>query len=126
MHGLAVGLQLARMPFAEAVEIARAAEDAGFSKLTVGDNMTEGFTMVGALGATTRSAQIHTSIVTWTRTPVLTALAVTTTATTTPAATLTGGRFGLGLGTMPRAARAPLPAPPPVCTVPRRSENIAA
>jgi probable F420-dependent oxidoreductase len=97
MHGLAVGLQLARVPFAEAVALARAAEDAGFTKLTVGDNMTEGFTMVGALGAMTRTAQIHTSIVTWTRTPVLMALAATT------AATLTGGRFGLGLGTMPRA-----------------------
>ncbi len=97
MHGLATGLQLARIPFAEASPLARAAEDAGFSKLTVGDNMTEGFTLVGALGAVTRTAQIHTSIVTWTRTPVLTALAAMT------AAELTGGRFGLGLGTMPQA-----------------------
>lgn len=96
MHGLGIGLQLARIPFAEAAGIARAAEDAGFSKLTVGDNMTEGFTMVGALGAVTRSAEILTSIVTWTRTPVLTSLAAST------AADLTGGRFGLGLGTMPR------------------------
>ena len=97
MHGLAAGLQLARIPFAEASPLARAAEDAGFSKVTVGDNMTEGFTLVGALGAVTRTAQIHTSIVTWTRTPVLTALAAMT------AAELTGGRFGLGLGTMPQA-----------------------
>lgn len=96
MHGLGLGLQLARIPFAEAAPIALAAEAAGFSKLTVGDNMTEGFTMVGALGAVTRSAHVVTSIVTWTRTPVLTALAATT------AAELTGGRFGLGLGTMPR------------------------
>ena len=96
MHGLAVGLPLARIPFAQAAPLAHAAEDAGFTKLTVGDNMTEGFTLVGALGAVTRTAQIHTSIVTWTRTPVLTSLAATT------AADLTGGRFGLGLGTMPR------------------------
>lgn len=97
MHGLGLGLQLSRIPFPSNGDVARAAEDAGFTRVTCGDNQTEAFTMVGALGAVTRTAEIHTTIVTWTRTPVTTALAATT------AAELTGGRFALGLGTMPRS-----------------------
>lgn len=83
--------------YVDELEVARAAEDAGFAKVCVGDNMTDGFTMVGALATVTGRVELRTSVVTWTRTPVATALAATT------AAELTGGRFALGIGSMPRA-----------------------
>jgi probable F420-dependent oxidoreductase len=94
---IGLGVHMARIPFEEAAGLARLAEDSGFTRVCCGDNMTETFTIVGGLGAVTRTAQIHTSIVTWTRTPVITALAAAT------SAQLTKGRFALGLGTMPKA-----------------------
>ena len=88
-----LGIQLR---FCEEVPLARAAEEAGFTRITAGDNMTEAFAMAGTFAAMTDSAQIHTSIVTWTRTPATTALAAAT------VSQLTGGRFFLGLGAMPK------------------------
>lgn len=88
-----LGIQLR---YCEEVPLARAAEEAGFTRVTVGDNMTDAFAMSGMFAAVTRTAEIHTSIVNWTRSPATTALAATT------CAKLTGGRFVLGLGAMPR------------------------
>ena len=88
-----LGIQLR---FCEEVPLARTAEQTGFTRVTVGDNMTDAFAMAGTFAAVTESAQIHTSIVSWTRTPVTTALAAST------LANLTGGRFVLGLGAMPK------------------------
>lgn len=82
--------------YVDEIPLARVAEEAGFSRITVGDNMTEAFAMCGAFATVTESAEIHTSIVNWTRTPVTTALSATT------VAKLSGGRFVLGLGAMPR------------------------
>lgn len=91
--GPGLGIQLR---FCEEVPVARAGEEAGLTRITVGDNMTDAFAMVGTFAAVTESAQIHTSIVNWTRTPATTALAAST------CAKLTGGRFWLGLGAMPK------------------------
>lgn len=85
-----------QLRYVNELEVARAAERAGFSKVCVGDNMTDGFTMVGAFAPITERVELRTSVVTWTRTPVTTALAATT------AAELTGGRFALGIGSMPK------------------------
>ena len=65
--------------------------------LGVGDLLADSFTLVGALAARTSRVELYTSVAGWTRTPVATALATTT------AAELSGGRFRLGLGPMPRA-----------------------
>jgi probable F420-dependent oxidoreductase len=88
-----LGIQLR---YVDEIEVARVAERAGFAKVCVGDNMTDAFTMVGAFAGVTERVELHTSVVTWTRTPVTTALAATT------AAELTGGRFALGIGAMPK------------------------
>jgi probable F420-dependent oxidoreductase len=88
-----LGIQLR---FVEEVPVATAAEQAGFTRVTVGDNMTDGFAMCGTFAAVTEAAELHTSIVSWTRTPATTALASST------VAKLTGGRFVLGLGAMPK------------------------
>lgn len=88
-----LGIQLR---FVEEVPVAAAAERAGFTRITVGDNMTDAFAMCGTFAAVTGTAELHTSIVNWTRTPATTALASST------IANLTGGRFVLGLGAMPK------------------------
>lgn len=85
-----------QLRYAEELPSARAAEEAGFARICVGDNVTDGFTMIGAFAATTQSAELQTSVTILSRTPVTTALAAST------AAELSNGRFVLGLGTMPK------------------------
>lgn len=88
-----LGIQLR---YVEELEVARVAERAGFAKVCVGDNMTDAFAMVGAFAGITERVELRTSVATWTRTPVTTALAAST------AAELSGGRFALGIGSMPK------------------------
>lgn len=85
-----------QLRYAEELPYARAAEEAGFARVCVGDNVTDGFTMIGAFAATTKSAELQTSVTILSRTPVTTAISAST------AAELSGGRFVLGLGTMPK------------------------
>ena len=85
-----------QLRYAEELPYARAAEEAGFARICVGDNVTDGFTMIGAFAATTHTAELQTSVTILSRTPVTTALSAST------AAELSGGRFVLGLGTMPK------------------------
>ncbi len=80
----------------EALDLARAADDAGLELLGAGDGFVENLAVMGALAASTRSAELHTCIMGWTRTPVTMALAGLT------MAELSGGRYRLGFGTMPR------------------------
>jgi alkanesulfonate monooxygenase SsuD/methylene tetrahydromethanopterin reductase-like flavin-dependent oxidoreductase (luciferase family) len=98
-YGLrAVGLTIggAGLALAEALDYARSAEDAGLELLGAGDGFVENLSVMGALAARTRSAELFTCIAGWTRTPVTTALAGLT------MAELSEGRYRLGLGTMPQ------------------------
>jgi 5,10-methylenetetrahydromethanopterin reductase len=93
--GLMVGAGNA--PLDETLALARRADRAGLGALGAGEGVRENLSLMGALGAVTSSAQLVTAIVGWTRTPVTAALAGST------MQELTGGRYRLGLGTMPRA-----------------------
>jgi 5,10-methylenetetrahydromethanopterin reductase len=92
--GLAVGRP--SIPLTEALDLAETAERAGFAMIGAGEGFFENFALMGALTQRTHSAELMTAITTWTRTPVTTALAVAT------LAELSGGRYRLGLGAMPR------------------------
>lgn len=78
------------------IALAEAAERAGFGILSCGDSIVETFSTLGAVAARTTKPELFSAIATWTRTPVTTALAATT------LADIAGGRFRLGLGTMPQ------------------------
>jgi alkanesulfonate monooxygenase SsuD/methylene tetrahydromethanopterin reductase-like flavin-dependent oxidoreductase (luciferase family) len=80
----------------EALEFAARAEASGIAISAVGEGWEDNFAMVGALAACTTRVEIVSAIATWTRTPVATALAATT------SAELSGGRYRLGLGAIPR------------------------
>lgn len=92
--GVAVGYP--GLPIADTLELAAAAEDAGFGIVSVGDGIGECATIMGALATRTRRAELLSAIMNWSRTPVTTALAATT------LNELSDGRCALGLGTMPR------------------------
>ena len=78
------------------IEVAREAEAAGLDMLAVGDGFNETTALMGALAARTRTVELISTIMSWTRTPVTTAQAGRT------LQDLSGGRFRLGFGTMPR------------------------
>ena len=80
----------------EALAYAVRAEEAGMAVSAVGEGWEDNFALVGALAACTSRVEIVSAIATWTRTPVATALAATT------SAELSGGRYRLGLGAIPR------------------------
>lgn len=92
--GLAVGRP--RIPLSEAMQLAEDAERAGFGIIATGEGFFESFSVMGALTQRIRTAELVTAVTTWTRTPVTTALAAAT------LAELSGGRYRIGLGTMPR------------------------
>jgi alkanesulfonate monooxygenase SsuD/methylene tetrahydromethanopterin reductase-like flavin-dependent oxidoreductase (luciferase family) len=93
---LALAVGYPGVPAARTLELAEAAERAGFGILTSGDSIVEAFSTLGAVAARTSRVQLIAAIATWTRTPVTAALAATT------VADLCDGRFALGLGTMPK------------------------
>ncbi len=93
--GIAVGF--AGAPFEESLELAAMAEAAGLDLVAVGDATADSFVLLGAIAARTSRIGLVSSIATWTRTPVTTALASKT------VSNLSGGRYRLGLGPMPRA-----------------------
>lgn len=93
--GLAVGRP--HIPHAEALSLAERAEHAGFGMIAAGEGFVESFSLMGALSQRTRTAELITTITTWTRTPATTALALAT------LADLSGGRYRAGFGSMPRA-----------------------
>ena len=92
--GVAVGYP--GVPAARTLDLAVAAEAAGFGIVCSGDSIVEAFSTLGAVAARTSRVEVVAAIATWTRTPVTMALAATT------LADIAGGRFRLGLGTMPR------------------------
>lgn len=99
-HGFrALGVSASKMgglPIAASLDFAKAAEAAGFGIVGVGEAASESFSLMGAMSVSTSTIELFSSIVTWTRTPVTTALAART------LDDLSGGRYRLALGTMPR------------------------
>lgn len=93
--GLAIGH--AGAPFADSLELARRAEEAGLAAVAVGDASMETFSGAAAVAAVTSRIGIVSGIATWTRTPV------TTAHTAAAIQGLANGRYRLGLGPMPRA-----------------------
>lgn len=91
--GVVVGHAGARLR--DAVEDAVLAEQAGLGLVATGEHAWEGFVILGALAARTERVELFTTS-NWTRTPVTTALAVTT------VNELSEGRLRLSLGAMPR------------------------
>lgn len=78
-------------------QLAIAAEDAGLDTISVGEAGRDSFAMASAVALASSRVRVLTGVATWARPPVLTA---------TSAATvdlLSGGRYELGLGTMPKA-----------------------
>ena len=93
---LAVAVGYPGVPAAQSLDLAVAAEQAGFGIVCSGDSIVEAFSLLGAVAARTTRVELVAAIATWTRTPVTAALAATT------LADIAGGRFRLGLGTMPK------------------------
>ena len=91
--GLAVGRP--RIPLSEALALAEDAERAGFGIIGAGEGFFDSFSLVGALTQRTRTAEVMTTVATWTRTPLTTALALAT------LADLSAGRYRAGFGAMP-------------------------
>jgi alkanesulfonate monooxygenase SsuD/methylene tetrahydromethanopterin reductase-like flavin-dependent oxidoreductase (luciferase family) len=92
--GIAVGHP--GVPLSDALGLAVAAEEAGLGLVAAGEGFGENFSLMGALAASTGRVELFTSVVGRTRTPVTTALAAAT------LQELAGGRYRLGLGSMPR------------------------
>lgn len=84
------------MHLADALDLARMAEKAGFGILAVGDAFGDSFATLGAVSTVTEKPELFAAIATWTRTPVMTAFSSNT------LTELSGGRFRLGFGAMPR------------------------
>lgn len=92
--GIAVGHP--GIPLPEAVALAAAADAAGLHAVGAGDGFVESFSTLGAIAAATSRIRLLTTVATWTRTPVTTAVGAAS------LDELSGGRFALGLGTMPK------------------------
>jgi 5,10-methylenetetrahydromethanopterin reductase len=93
--GFGVSLALAGLPIAEAAQLAKAAETAEMAMVSVGEAGHDAFVAATAMALATTSIPIITGVATWQRPPVTTATAALT------VDEISGGRFTLGLGTMP-------------------------
>ncbi len=95
----ALGLCLAvpPMPLPEHGRLAAAAERAGATAVAAGEARYDSLAAAALLVTATRRIPVMTAITTWARSPVSTAVGALT------LAEMSGGRFTLGLGTMPAA-----------------------
>lgn len=92
--GMAVGYP--SLPMADTISLAQEAEAGGLALVGAGDGMIENCATLGALAMRTERIELFSSILGWSRSPVTTAVAGTT------LQDLSGGRYRLGLGTMPK------------------------
>lgn len=90
-----ISLALAGLPLAEAGRLARKAEASNMAMVSVGELAYDAFAACTYLATQTTTIPLWTGIAAWTRPPVTTALAAGT------VDHASGGRFTLGLGTMP-------------------------
>ena len=91
-----MGIILSGMPPKDMLTIAQEAEEAGFYSAAAGDSTHDTYAVLAAAAAVTNRIKLVSNIATWTRTPVTTARACRS------LALLSGGRYILGLGSMPR------------------------
>lgn len=90
-----ISLSLAHIPLTRAMPLAALAEHNGFTSVSVGEAAHDSFAAATAMAIATSSVRIMTGVTTWVRPPILTATAAAT------VDEISGGRFTLGLGTMP-------------------------
>ncbi len=90
-----ISLSLARIPLPRAMPLASLAERCGFTTVSVGEAAHDSFAAATAMATSTKTTRIMTGVTTWVRPPILTATAAAT------VDEISGGRFTLGLGTMP-------------------------
>lgn len=90
-----ISLSLARIPLPRAMPLASLAERCGFPTVSVGEAAHDSFAAATAMATSTETTRIMTGVTTWVRPPILTATAAAT------VDEISGGRFTLGLGTMP-------------------------
>lgn len=93
--GLLVGV--AGMDLRDGLAVAREAEDAGLGAVAVGEAAYDTFAAAAAVATVTRQVAVVSGVATWVRPPIATARAAAT------VDELSGGRYVLGLGTMPAA-----------------------
>jgi 5,10-methylenetetrahydromethanopterin reductase len=92
--GLSVGHGSA--PMADSVALAVEAERAGLDLISIGDSGAETFALLGAIAASTSEIGLLSGVAQWTRSPVTLAHGAKT------LQCLSGGRYRLGIGPMPR------------------------
>ena len=92
--GIVVGLP--GVPLRDWLDVAREAESAGFDFAGGGEGATENFSVMGALAASTERVELMSTIAHWSRTPVTFAQGASS------LASISGGRYRLGLGASPR------------------------
>lgn len=90
-----ISLSLARIPLTRAMPLSSLAERWGFPTVSVGEAAHDSFAAATAMATSTTTTRIMTGVTTWVRPPILTATAAAT------VDEISGGRFTLGLGTMP-------------------------
>lgn len=92
-----LNIDLAGMHPQDMLPLAQEAEEAGFYSISVGDNVDDSYVALAGIASVTQRVKLVSNIATWTRTPVTTARACRS------LASLSGGRYIFGLGSMPRA-----------------------
>src|SRR4051794_22125377 len=94
---LSIAMQWAPFPNDKAAEWVRLIEDAGFDGIWAGDLLFDPFSVLSSYAPITKTLKFGTSIAGWTRTPVTMALTAAT------VDEVSGGRFRLGVGTLPKS-----------------------
>lgn len=92
---LGLCLAVPPLPLQEQPDLAQRAERAGAAVLAVGEARYDSFATATIVAGATSTVPVLTAVTTWVRSPVATAVAALT------VAEASGGRFTLGLGTMP-------------------------
>ncbi|MCY4025811.1 MAG: LLM class flavin-dependent oxidoreductase [Acidobacteria bacterium] len=93
---LGVAISYPLLPIAASLELAKAAETSGFDLISAGDGYNETFSLLTAAVMRTERISLLFAVVTPTRTPVAMALAAA------GLAEISGSRYLVGLGVMPR------------------------
>jgi alkanesulfonate monooxygenase SsuD/methylene tetrahydromethanopterin reductase-like flavin-dependent oxidoreductase (luciferase family) len=94
---LGLCLAVPPMPLPASLELARVAERRGAAALAVGEARYDSLAAAAAVVTATAHVPVMTAVTTWARSPVAAAVGALT------LVELSGGRFTLGLGTMPPA-----------------------
>ena len=113
-----VSLSLAGLPLRQAMAYASAAERAAMAVVSVGELTHDTFAAATAMGGATSTIALLSGVATWQRPPVSCATGATT------ADEACGGRYTLGLGTMPAAWSSDFYGIDPSRPIPRMREYV--